>query len=98
MARFACEKCGATEWIANEGGKVREPAKCEGCSGRNCLKILHNQCLFSDKQLIKMQESPNLIPEGETPHTVTVFAYDTLVDFVRPGDRVTLVGAPLAPC
>ena len=25
---------------------------------------------------------------GETPHTVTLFAFDDLVDSVRPGDRI----------
>lgn len=56
------------------------------------MKLIHNQSLYSDKQLVKIQESPNLIPEGETPHAVTAFVYDALVDFVRPGDRVTIVG------
>jgi DNA replication licensing factor MCM4 len=57
------------------------------------MTLAHAQSLFSDKQLIKIQESPNMIPEGETPHAVTAFVYDALVDFVRPGDRVTIVGA-----
>jgi DNA replication licensing factor MCM4 len=38
------------------------------------------------------QESPNDIPEGETPMGVTLYAYDTLVDVPRPGDRVTITG------
>lgn len=33
------------------------------------------------------QETPDEIPEGETPATATVFAFDDLVDAVRPGDR-----------
>ena len=39
-----------------------------------------------------MQENPNAIPEGETPHSVTVFAHDHLVDMAKPGDRVVLTG------
>ncbi len=39
-----------------------------------------------------MQESPNAIPEGETPHSVTLFAYDHLVDMAKPGDRVMITG------
>lgn len=38
------------------------------------------------------QESPNDIPEGETPMGVTLYSYDTLVDVARPGDRVTITG------
>ena len=39
-----------------------------------------------------MQENPNAIPEGETPHFVTLFAYDHLVDMAKPGDRVMITG------
>ena len=104
VAKFICERCSSAMWVANEAGKVKEPAACESqaCGAKQMMKLMHNQCLYSDKQLVKIQESPNLIPEGETPHAVTAFVYDALVDFVRPGDRVTLVGAlriapPLPP-
>ena len=39
-----------------------------------------------------LQENPNAIPEGETPHSVTLFAHDHLVDMAKPGDRVTITG------
>lgn len=39
-----------------------------------------------------MQETPESIPEGETPHTVHLCVYEDLVDFVKPGDRVEVVG------
>eukprot|EP00887_Chlorella_sp_A99_P000983 scaffold5.g983.t1 len=35
------------------------------------------------------QENPNDIPEGETPHTVSMFARQDLVDLSKPGDRIT---------
>lgn len=38
------------------------------------------------------QESPNDIPEGETPQGVTLYCFDNLVDVCRPGDRVTITG------
>lgn len=50
------------------------------------------RCLFTDKQLIRLQETPDEIPAGETPHTVTLFAYDDLVDTIRPGDRIEVTG------
>jgi DNA replication licensing factor MCM4 len=52
----------------------------------------HNSCYFSDKQHVKMQETPESVPEGETPHTVHLCVYEDLVDFVKPGDRVEAVG------
>ncbi len=39
-----------------------------------------------------VQENPNEIPEGETPHNVTMLCYDEMVDSAKPGDRVTITG------
>ena len=39
-----------------------------------------------------MQENPNAIPEGETPHSVVFYAHDHLVDVAKPGDRIILTG------
>ncbi len=44
------------------------------------------------KQSWCAQENPNAIPEGETPHAVSMFCYDDLVDAAKPGDRVTVTG------
>lgn len=53
--------------------------------------FLHCYCYFdiyrsvySDKQSIRIQETPDEVPEGETPFNLTAFAYDDLVDTVRP--------------
>lgn len=39
-----------------------------------------------------MQETPEAVPEGETPQTVSLCAYEDLVDYIKPGDRVEVVG------
>lgn len=39
-----------------------------------------------------MQETPEAVPEGETPQTTGLCAYEDLVDYVKPGDRVEVVG------
>jgi len=54
--------------------------------------MVHNRSSFADKQQVKLQETPEHIPEGETPHTVVLFAHDDLVDAVLPGDRVKVTG------
>ncbi len=56
------------------------------------MSLIHNRCVFKDKQWVKLQETPDAIPEGETPHTVSLYAYDELVDVARPGDRVDITG------
>lgn len=35
---------------------------------------------------------PDSVPDGQTPHTVSLGLYDELVDTVKPGDRVTITG------
>lgn len=43
---------------------------------------------FTDKQIVRLQETPDEIPEGGTPHTVSLLLHDKLVDIGKPGDRV----------
>lgn len=43
---------------------------------------------FIDKQIVRLQETPDEIPEGGTPHTVSLLMHDKLVDAGMPGDRV----------
>lgn len=43
---------------------------------------------FADKQVVRLQETPDDIPDGGTPHTVSLLMHDKLVDAGKPGDRV----------
>lgn len=91
-ACFKCYKCNSEhrEFIAR--GKIIEPDFCNNCKSRYTFQMVHNSCYFSDKQHVKMQETPESIPEGETPQTVHLCVYEDLVDFVKPGDRVEVIG------
>lgn len=35
---------------------------------------------------------PDAVPDGQTPHTVSLCVYDELVDLTKPGDRVMITG------
>ncbi|XWS40080.1 hypothetical protein CRYUN_Cryun18bG0109600 [Craigia yunnanensis] len=39
-------------------------------------------------QIVRLQETPDEIPEGGTPHTVSLLMHDKLVDAGKPRDRV----------
>jgi DNA replication licensing factor MCM4 len=56
------------------------------------MQIVHNRCSFEDKQVLKLQETPDAVPPGQTPHSVSVCVYNELVDFCKAGDRVELTG------
>lgn len=87
-AKFRCTLCNAEAEASIDRGVIEEPSKCDNCGKPNVMQLIHNLCLFSDKQMVKLQEAPENIPEGETPQTISMYAYDGLVDVAKPGDRV----------
>lgn len=91
---FHCttEGCGNEVTVQLSHWKIEEPTRCENCGLSHTFQIVHNECVFSDRQLLKLQETPDSVPEGETPQSVAICCYDDLVDSVRPGDRVEVTG------
>ena len=95
QAVFKCgaPTCGYTaEPVFVDRGRVTEPARCPRCTAGGTMTLIHNLCSFANKQQLKMQETPDAIPEGETPHTVSLCCFDDLVDAAKPGDRVEVTG------
>merc|ERR1719356_1015863 len=93
-AVFRCqvEDCKNEVAVALSHWTIEEPTRCESCGSSHSFQIVHNECTFSDRQLLKLQETPELVPEGETPQNVAVCVFDDLVDQVRPGDRIEVTG------
>lgn len=93
-AFFMCNVCGTTVIVEIQKGKISEPSECprEACKTQNSMQIQHNRCSFADKQVIKLQETPDSVPDGQTPHSVSVCAYNELVDFCKAGDRIEVTG------
>ena len=57
-AYFRCAVCGAAATAELERGRVPEPAHCSHCNTAHSYNLIHNRSHFSDKQLVKLQESP----------------------------------------
>lgn len=103
MAAFKCtskkrigvnnyEKCNEEVYEHVIQGEVQEPISCSNCNNKNTFEIWHNNCCFSSKQLIKLSEVTEHLKQGETPQSISVYAYDDLIDFTKPGDNVELTG------
>ncbi|KAJ9470899.1 DNA replication licensing factor mcm4 [Diplonema papillatum] len=91
-ALFECRECFHKELVPEERGKIEEPVRCTNCGKHLGFELKHNQCTFTDKQFIRLQEAPESTPEGETPTAVSLTIYNDLVDTVVPGDRVLVTG------
>mmetsp|Transcript_70480 Transcript_70480/g.199903 ORF Transcript_70480/g.199903 Transcript_70480/m.199903 type:complete len:873 (-) Transcript_70480:339-2957(-) len=93
-AVFRCtvEDCKNEVAVALTHWTIEEPTQCESCNSARSFQIVHNECTFMDRQVLKLQETPELVPEGETPQNVALCCFDDLVDQVRPGDRVEVTG------
>ncbi len=91
-AYFRCVTCHNTEMISLQRSNIVEPTECKNCRSKFTYEIVHNLSYYSDKQHVKLQETPEHMPEGETPLTVHLCCYDELVDTVKPGDKCEVVG------
>jgi DNA replication licensing factor MCM4 len=93
-AFFKCNVCDHTVVVENDRGIIQEPRKCprQQCNSSNSMQLIHNRSIFANKQIIKLQETPDIVPDGQTPHSVSLCVYDELVDSCRAGDRIEVCG------
>ena len=94
VAFFRCLTCSHTVQVEIDRGKIEEPARCprDVCASVGTMSLVHNRCEFADRQVIRLQETPDAVPDGQTPHTVSLSVYDELVDVSKPGDRLVVTG------
>ena len=94
MAFFECSVCSTPQEVFVSRGEIAEPQICinTACQAKNSMRIIHNRSKFADKQIVRLQEAPEHIPEGETPQTCSMCAWEGLVDTAKPGDRVEVTG------
>jgi len=92
VAHFTCCVCGHDHQVAIDRGRVEEPKQCPSCNTKGSYSLVHNRCVFADKQLVRLQETPDQVPAGQTPASVVTFCFDDLVDACQPGDKVEVTG------
>ncbi|MFX0057683.1 MAG: minichromosome maintenance protein MCM [Candidatus Hodarchaeota archaeon] len=95
-ATFECMLCGAQFEIIQLTSKIKWP---KFCSNKRCkaksqsdFRLISKNSEFIDWQSIMIQEIPEDLPPGRIPRSIqAILTYD-LVDTVKPGDRIKLMG------
>ncbi|KIK52094.1 hypothetical protein GYMLUDRAFT_374163 [Collybiopsis luxurians FD-317 M1] len=94
VAFFRCLTCSHTIQVEISRGRIAEPSRCprDVCASIGTMSLIHNRSEFADRQVVRVQETPDAVPDGQTPHTVSLSVYDELVDVSKPGDRIFVTG------
>ncbi|ORD94043.1 MCM4 [Enterospora canceri] len=90
-ACYKCISCGITLNVDSVKGLVNEPISCD-CGSRFSFEMRHLDGEYTDKQIVRLQELPEKIPEGTAPMTITVVVKNDLVDKLVPGDKIVAIG------
>jgi len=88
---YRCLNCTTITEAQLKGLVLRKPLKCINCSEKE-LEMDPENSIFSDFQMVRLQELPEDLPAGQLPHYVEVTVMGDLVDQCRPGDRIMLTG------
>ncbi|KAK8049685.1 hypothetical protein PG994_011415 [Apiospora phragmitis] len=74
-AFFRCSVCNHSVLVELDRGRIREPTACPRplCDSKNSMQIIHNRCKFADKQIIKLQETPDAVPAGDRVRVTGIY-------------------------
>ncbi|KAM0687925.1 MCM DNA helicase complex subunit [Conglomerata obtusa] len=91
-ACFRCVVCNFSCFSEQVTQCITAPTECEKCQGKYTMQMNEEESEFCDRQVVRMQEIPSLVPAGSTPMTVTVLVGGEFCDALSAGDRVCVVG------
>ena len=91
---FVCDVCGERIGSIEQQFQLTKPTLCtnEECNNRSRFTLEMSGSTFTDWQRIKLQENTNEIPAGSMPRSLDLILRDSLVESVKPGDKVVAVG------
>ncbi|KII62325.1 DNA replication licensing factor mcm5-A [Thelohanellus kitauei] len=54
--------------------------------------VIPDKCICVDSQMVKLQETPDATPTGEMPRHIQLFCDRNLVECIKPGNKITVIG------
>jgi replicative DNA helicase Mcm len=90
VAAFVCP-LGHVNYMLQSDTVLKKPAKCAEC-GEKSLELDKTRSIFTDYQVIRIQELPEELPPGQLPQYIDIEIDGDLVNVSRPGDRIVVTG------
>ena len=84
--------CGPFEVSGADDAKMPAPNHCSQCQSRGPFQVNREEAIYRNFQRVTVQESPGSVPAGRMPRSKEIYLTGDLVDSVRPGDLVEVVG------
>ena len=95
-ATFECAQCGGQFEVIQLTSRIKWPNFCidKRCKAKaqSDFRLISKNSEFIDWQSIMLQEIPEDLPPGRIPRSVQAILTHDLVDTVRPGDRLKVMG------
>jgi DNA replication licensing factor MCM4 len=71
---------------------ILRPTGCTTSRNTRCVSIIFHSLTAVESNSRCAASNLDAVPDGQTPHTVSLCLYDEYVDLVKPGDRICLTG------
>jgi replicative DNA helicase Mcm len=95
-ATFECVVCGSKFEVIQLTSRIKWPNFCNNqrCKAKtqSDFRLISKSSEFIDWQSIMIQEIPEELPPGRIPRSVQAILTNDLVDTVKPGDRINIMG------
>ncbi|MFW9772921.1 MAG: minichromosome maintenance protein MCM [Candidatus Thorarchaeota archaeon] len=95
-ATFECNICNLQFEVIQLSSKIKWPKFCinKRCKAKaqSDFRLISKSSTFIDWQSIMIQEIPEDLPPGRIPRSTQSILIQDLVDLVKPGDRVKIIG------
>jgi replicative DNA helicase Mcm len=95
LAAYRCKRCGTINKVLQETPFLQNPTICcdPDCGRDGPFKFIQDESTFVDCQELKLQEPPEDLPPGQVPLALDIrLIGKELVEHVRPGEHVRIVG------
>ena len=95
-ATFECGTCGTQFEVIQLTSRIKWPHFCTNtrckAKAQSDFRLISKNSEFIDWQSIMLQEIPEDLPPGRIPRSVQAILTHDLVDSVKPGDRLKVMG------